>query len=100
MGVREYLRAVGVFFQTLGAEEETIDPSESGWWTVEPRAPKASECGVACSHCRTAIGADELVKACPECGVLLHATCYDDTEGGRAFATEGCDSCRHRTYWR
>lgn len=41
-----------------------------------------------------------MVKVCPNCGVILHADCYEDTEGGRAYATEGCDTCRHRTYWR
>ncbi len=41
-----------------------------------------------------------MIKQCPECGVVLHVACYEDTEGGMAYQTPDCESCRHRCYWR
>jgi uncharacterized paraquat-inducible protein A len=72
---------------------------EERWWDPETRETRRDEEDTLCRHCGKALG-KSTVKVCPNCGVVLHADCYEDTEGGRAYATEGCDTCRYRTYWR
>ena len=72
---------------------------EERWWDPETRQSSPDEEALVCVHCERPLG-PSTVKICPGCGVVLHAECYEDTEGGNAFATEGCDACRHRTYWR
>jgi len=78
--------------------DEDYSPEER-WWDPNTRAARPDEVDTICRHCGRQLGRS-MVKACPNCGVVLHADCYEDTEGGRAYATEGCDTCRHRTYWR
>lgn len=74
-------------------------PEASGWWSAPVREAGSGD-GGSCPHCGRSVAPGQPVRACPECGVVLHAACYEDTEGGRAWATEGCASCFHRTYWR
>jgi hypothetical protein len=74
-------------------------PPEERLWEPETRETLPEEEHRRCLHCRRELGRST-VKICPECGVVLHAGCYEDTEGGRAYATERCEACRHRTYWR
>jgi hypothetical protein len=74
-------------------------PPEEQWWNPETRTTRPGEENTICGHCGKPLG-QSTVKICPACSVVLHAGCYEDTEGGHAYATEGCDTCRHRTYWR
>ena len=74
-------------------------PPEERWWNPETRSARPDEEATICRHCNRAFGRST-VKICPKCSVVLHAECYEDTEGGNAYATEGCDACRHRAYWR
>jgi len=70
-------------------------------WPQAPTQPAtAAQAAAPCPHCRGAIAVGAPVRACPECGVVLHAACFTDTEGGRAFATDNCGQCLARTYWR
>jgi hypothetical protein len=70
------------------------------WWTARARSPEMSEINSSCKHCGAVIRQTHVIKQCPECKVVLHSACYDDTEGGQAYQTAGCESCRHRCYWR
>lgn len=74
-------------------------PREEQWWNPIERLASEDERTQLCKHCGQELGSEPL-KVCPQCGVALHAACYEDTEGGRAYATEGCSACYHRTYWR
>jgi hypothetical protein len=74
-------------------------PRHERWWDPETRPARPDEETAMCRHCDGPLGRST-VKICPNCNVVLHAECYEDTEGGQAYATEGCDACRHRTYWR
>lgn len=77
-----------------------MSPEPYEWWNAPARTSQAEEIGSACKHCGSTVRGGQTVKQCPECRVVLHASCYEDTEGGRAYQTEGCESCRHRCYWR
>ena len=104
--LREKARFLRFFWKALNADDgmdsavndEDHSPEER-WWDPETRASRPGEEAIVCRHCNRLLGRST-VKICPNCGVVLHADCYEDTEGGNAYATEGCDTCRHRTYWR
>lgn len=78
--------------------DEDYSPEER-WWDPETRPTRPDEETTTCRHCKRALGRST-VKICPNCGVVLHEECYEDTEGGNAYGTEGCEACKHRTYWR
>lgn len=85
-----------------GADSHVQDedfPPEERWWDPETRSTRPDEEATICRQCMRKLGRST-VRLCPSCGVVLHAACYEDTEGGNAYATEGCEACRHRTYWR
>lgn len=84
---------------TDSAVHDEHDAPEERWWDPETRSTRPEEEATMCRQCTRPLGRST-VKICPNCGLVLHARCYEDTAGGNAFATEGCDICRHRTYWR
>lgn len=104
--LREALRGILILWRVLASgdgmdsavKDEDYAPEER-WWDPEIRTTHPDEEESICRHCERTLGRST-VKICPNCGVVLHAECYEDTEGGNAYATDGCDTCRHRTYWR
>ncbi len=74
-------------------------PPEERWWNPETRPARADEEASIRRHCTEILGRST-IKVCPNCGVVLHAARYEHTEGGNAYATDGRETWRHRTYWR
>jgi len=50
-------------------------------------SPRAFARGAPCAHCRGPIEADEADRACPACGIRLHADCHEEL---RRCPTPGC----------
>ncbi len=103
MRVRDLLSMLrllgGMLRQGDDAARDEDTPPEERWWTPETRPARPEEADASCRHCERPLGAST-VKVYPGCGVVFHAACYEDTEGGNAYATPGCQACKHRTYWR
>lgn len=90
------------------------DPAGPAAWETDAFIAGEAAGGSVCADCGRTIRRDEAVKRCPACGLVLHAACYDDPYRFRpglharspapdaqpGFATEGCEACRHRTYFR
>ncbi len=100
---REFRREFTATFPEPTEEEqraaEEATPQHLRWWAAEARDPTDAEASMSCKHCGKPI-ADQTVRQCPNCALLLHATCYGDTMGGNAYQTPDCEACRARCYWR
>lgn len=89
----EMLRACLTLWKafTSGGAADTVvndedDPPEERRWSPGTRPSREEEEPALCRHCDQHIGRST-VKICPGCGVILHDVCYDDIEGGDAYAT-------------
>jgi len=98
---REARREFEALFPKSSVEElaraEADTPEHLRWWAAEPRDATPDEADVLCRQCKRRLG-DGRVKQCPNCGVVLHAACYDDSRGG--YETLECEACRFRCYTR
>jgi hypothetical protein len=68
-------------------------PANMRWWDVAPREVLEREQLLDCFHCGEGLRGKP-VKVCPQCKVVLHATCFDEAEGG--YETPHCECCRNR----
>ena len=68
-------------------------PANMRWWEVVERIATEREAKIDCQQCGKPF-ANRQVKVCPNCKVVLHATCFDDSPGG--YETPECDCCHER----